>query len=955
MADVQPWILPVAVIALAMLVIAVRRRILVRVALRNVARRKTQVAIAVAGLLVATSIISGSLIIGDTLDATIKKAVFDAWDHVDEIVTKERAAPGGLPFPASVADGLRANLSRMPNVDAVSARLWLVSGVTNPRTSLFEVRANLLGFDAAHDPGVFIVEGGRTSSGDELSGTDAYVNRDLADHIEARAGDVLEAVSAAGGTRAVSVNVTVRAVVEDRARGGFFGGPDVFVALDSLQALVGARIANAILVSNIGGVTDGYLRTDEAVREVQAALPAGSWSIQRVKADGVSQAEAGAQQLTQLFTLLGTFTIMAGVMLIVNIFVMLAEERKAEMGISRALGLRRAHLTEVFAIEGFVYAVASAAIGSAAGLVVAWVVLATITAIFASSGGLSLVLTIQPSSLIIGFAAGFLLTIATIVLASIRVSKLNIVRAIRDIPEPVARRTTAAQLLVGAAATGFGLLLTVVGYPRQSAVLFSSGLAIVALGLATLAMRVATPRWAFTAAGAFIVAWMILPIRVFPNSEPGIDLFIVVGLFLIAGGVTLVVQNSEALTSLSRIAGRRRTLQPVVKTAISYPLNKKFRTGLTLAMFALIIFTIVVLASIQALIGSSIETFVQQNSGGYEVFGFASDPVPSFGSKLNGSSVVASVAYHEEILFGPPGRIRGPHDPEPRFYEVYGVDGGFADRNAFTFFRLDPAYRDARSAWAALLGNASLAIVDRSVQPQNFGPSNVALRADVGDFLTVYDPLNREHRVRIIGILDSQALRGVFVGADLLRRDFFASDPTVFLFHLGANVDAVGFGKDLQRQFITYRIEVFVIRAIVEDNLRTTNAFFDLLEGFLGMGLIVGIAGLGIVTLRNVVERRNEIGALRAIGFRRSMVLSAFLIETTLVSLLGVVLGTILGILLSYRVYSEFITFAAAFTIPWTKILLVGAVAYGASLLTALSPARRAASMPPAQALRIFE
>jgi len=944
MAEVLLWLVPVALVAVGLVALAVRRWILVRVALRNVGRRKSQVVIAVAGLLVATSIISGSLVIGDTFDAAVKRAVFEAWDHVDELVTRNAT------FSDGVADDLRSNLTRMPNVDAVSARLWLSAGVTNPRTRLFEVRANLLGFDPVHDPGSFVLVGGGPTDGAELVGSEVFVDSQLAERLEAQIGDTIEIEQVA-----LAANVTVRGIVENLGRGGFAGGPNLFLPLGNLQAFLGAGpIANTILVSNVGGVEDGYLRTDSAVQELEAVLANPSWFIDRVKADGIQQAEEGAQQLTQLFSLLGTFTVIAGVMLIMNIFVMLAEERKPEMGISRALGLRRTHLTEVFTIEGFVYAVASAAIGSAAGLLVAWTVLTIIGAIFAG-GNLDLRLVFQPSSLILAFAWGFLLTIGTIALASFWVSRLNIVRAIRDIPEPIPRRATRSQLVVGGVTLAFGIGLSLLALPNQSAVLFTSGVGFIALGVATLAMRLVSPRWAFTAAGVFLIAWSVLPIRVFPDVEPTIELFIVTGLFMVAGGVMIAVQNSGILAGLSRLGEGRRTLGPVMRTAISYPLNKKFRTGLTLAMFALIIFTIVTLATIQSLIGSSIDTFVEQNSGGYEVFGYSSDPIPSFDAALQNSSVAGDVDYFDGLLFGPPGRVQRPHDSEPRFYEVYGFDASFAARNSFPFFALDPAYPDARSAWTAVLNNPALAIVDRTVQPQTFGPSDVQLPLDVGDPLTVFDPLNRMHNVTIIGILESQALRGVFLRADLIREDFFVVDPVVFLFHLRPEVDGTAFGRDLQRDFLEYRMEAFVIRAIVEDSVRTTNAFFDLLQGFLGMGLIVGIAGLGIVTLRNVVERRNEIGALRAIGFRRSMILNAFLIETTVVSLLGILIGALLGILLSYRIYGDFITFAASFTIPWFNILIVVAIAYGASLLTALSPSRRAAAMPPAQALRIFE
>ena len=53
----------------------------------------------------------------------------------------------------------------------------------------------------------------------------------------------------------------------------------------------------------------------------------------------------------------------------------------------------------------------------------------------------------------------------------------------------------------------------------------------------------------------------------------------------------------------------------------------------------------------------------------------------------------------------------------------------------------------------------------------------------------------------------------------------------------------------------------------------------------MGLGLIVGVAALGVISARAVVERRQQIGVLRAIGFRRRMVQAAFLLESSFVAL----------------------------------------------------------------------
>jgi hypothetical protein len=59
----------------------------------------------------------------------------------------------------------------------------------------------------------------------------------------------------------------------------------------------------------------------------------------------------------------------------------------------------------------------------------------------------------------------------------------------------------------------------------------------------------------------------------------------------------------------------------------------------------------------------------------------------------------------------------------------------------------------------------------------------------------------------------------------------------------------------------------------------SVRSIFYLIQGFIGLGLLIGIAALGVVTIRAVVERRQQIGVLRAIGFTREMVQNVFLFE----------------------------------------------------------------------------
>ena len=128
----------------------------------------------------------------------------------------------------------------------------------------------------------------------------------------------------------------------------------------------------------------------------------------------------------------------------------------------------------------------------------------------------------------------------------------------------------------------------------------------------------------------------------------------------------------------------------------------------------------------------------------------------------------------------------------------------------------------------------------------------------------------------------------------------------------------------------------------------------SLLQGFMGLGLVVGIAALGVIAARSVVERRQQIGVLRALGFQKEMVHLTFLLESSFVALLGIAIGIGLGFAMSFNIFELMSRDIDGLTyqFPWLNALAVLVVAYGASLLTTYLPARQAARVYPAEALR---
>jgi putative ABC transport system permease protein len=104
------------------------------------------------------------------------------------------------------------------------------------------------------------------------------------------------------------------------------------------------------------------------------------------------------------------------------------------------------------------------------------------------------------------------------------------------------------------------------------------------------------------------------------------------------------------------------------------------------------------------------------------------------------------------------------------------------------------------------------------------------------------------------------------------------------------------------------------------------------------------------------VERRQQIGVLRAIGFRRRMVQASFLLESSFVALTAIVVGSGLGLLLADNIIRDTRQQPSwqdiTLHVPWGNLAIIFAAVFAVALLATLAPALRASRIRPAEALR---
>ena len=153
-----------------------------------------------------------------------------------------------------------------------------------------------------------------------------------------------------------------------------FVAPGTIEPVAALSSLpFAAPPAGQLLVSNEGGVFDSAdPAVTERLEELVSSVPGAE--VQSIKEDTLEDAEEDGASIEELYRGIGMFSVIAGVLLLVNLFVMLADERKVQLGMLRALGFRRNHLCRTFGIEGASYAALAAVFGAVAGIGVGWAI-----------------------------------------------------------------------------------------------------------------------------------------------------------------------------------------------------------------------------------------------------------------------------------------------------------------------------------------------------------------------------------------------------------------------------------------------------------------------------------------------------------------------------------------------------------------------------------------------------
>lgn len=1069
---------------------------LLRIGLRNVPRRMLRTALVIFGLMLATTFVASAIAIDDTIVLAVKTVAVYNLGRIDEQV--ERRGGSMSPFAAEIGDQVRDSLASNTHVSGIAPALQLQNVLVADETAR-QVRGGVTAM-AVNDAGAgpltafTDVNTGAPSSFSSLHDDEVLLNRNAGQLLNARTGDTIYLYSDRwpGKRYAFTVGGTIT--------GGLLGdAPTILLTMPALSNLMQvANAINVIFIANAGNGLTGVGYSDGIADAIYFSLP-GFLAVHTVKADGVALSLRAQDIFGRILTLFTLFAFAIGLLLIFLIFSLLAAERRAELGMARAVGMRRSHITIMLLFEGASYDTAAALLGVASGLGLGILIVALVSPVIAQLG-FPLRFDIQPSGMIVAFCLGALFTLGTILLATWNISRMTVAAALRDLPEPPAPRPNIfaltrraasgiihpsdtstdalaawGMLLESAITTGIiplfiGVLLLRTAIDRFDGLLFAVGLSVMVIGSVlllrrmTLALVVAIARRVTPASAALVVAratgqadrlaalvlgaglalYWSLPFDALqslglPRFTGGIPMVFVASMMMVFGAVIALAPNLDLLLApISWLLSRFGRLRHVIAVALVYPAFHRFRTGIGLALFSLVCFTMVVMACIAASTTTNYDNVPQQASG-YDVAG---QPlfrpvggINALTSELRAHSPTTLAALNAISTATPlPLGVIQPGAPNAgwRVYPASQIAGAFLDGAGLPLAARAQGYATDAAVWQAVKTHPGDVVVDasslsrqdiaalglKSPSPvsasQFLGPPIAAglpglssLEAldgstpaseivTTGGFSAIAalasDPsLVREYRVRlqniargqgviaptalwigdlrgesvakvtVVGVIDNThtqiyGLLGSSATFASIERGLPAFGNEYYYFKVRPGSDARSEALALGSSLLDNGFETTVLQDVLLDVNGPRVFISRVLVGLVGLTLLVGMAALAVTGSRAVVERRQQIGMLRALGFRRSHVQAMFFIESVLIGVLSAGLGLGLGLILCRNVFAvDFfasITTGLTLIVPWSELALICAAAIAASALAALAPVWQAGRIAPADALR---
>ena len=627
--------------------------------------------------------------------------------------------------------------------------------------------------------------------------------------------------------------------------------------------------------------------------------------FQDVRGRALASAES-ATDFGQLFLGLSLFLVAAALVLAAMLFGLGVEQRSEEVGTLLALGIPARRVRRMFLAEGAVLALIGGAAGIVGGLLYTRAVLGALATVWQGAvGGADLFFHADPLSAAGGAAAGFAAALAAIWIVARRQARLPVRELLASGTEaelaPSLPRARAGRSAAAAVIAGIGAAVVIATAPAGGGE---------------------------AAAGAFFGAG---------------------ALFLIATlGACLA-----ALALLARPAAPGR--MNLGRLALSNAARRRGRSLATITLLACGVFMVIAVGA-NRLGGPSDPTRRDSGTGGFALYAETTMPVArdlnspdgrkAFGLPAPGAAESGAPSF--EVV---PLRVHAGDEASclnlnrPQQPRLVGVNPKvLAERSSFTFAETS-GHGSGGSPWLILeqptAGGAVPAVADQTTITWSLGKK-------VGDEIPYTDDRGRTFQIRLVGAIENSILQGALV---ISERDFLEKFPSEGGYRAwlidATPAEAAAVSKVLTRQMSDVGMAVTPTADRLASFNAVENTYLAIFQALGGLGLALGSAGLAVVVLRNVMERRGELALMRAVGFPARRLLLLVLGEHWLLLAMGMACGTAAAMAAVWPALAS-----GGSQVPWLSLAVTLGTVLAAAVLWIYLAARLALRGPLMDSLR---
>jgi len=821
---------------------------------------------------------------------------------------------------------------------------------------------NLLVVGIGADSPLLPVDGASIAADDRV-----VVSVSAADRLQAWEGDVLTVVGADGEERLFKVSL----VAEEAGLTGYRG----------MERAAGTLIMNENAARSLAGLAESSYNTifasrgDTVTLDVPDVFPVYFPDIPYTALEPKKEAVGAVFQLKSqygtTFLVASALAVAAGLVLMRELFLMLADQRRVRLAALRAIGFSRRDVGRIFLSEAVVLNAGAVLAGTALGIALGYGLLALFRSVYLSSlqRFATTDVPIEPH-----------LAVPHIALAAAALFAANLLVA----------------LLAARAAARVPIAATLRGDARPGA------------GLARGARRLARLQTAVSA--AILAAFVYLAasgeaLRVLgtPSTDFPPEIIGVLAVWL-AAPFALLFLFTQTLGPLSRAASRLFALLRVprlpVLLALRYPQRNRRRVFSVSALFAIVGMMITAVLTVGGVVAANME---QEGRTANLLGSPAYIPYADEAGKkrlldaLDGAGFALHPLDTYRLNIEAPGVLSDRRDPVPAVTAPSSIAVNVVSPAAPNYANADlaltaraPGFASDEDVWRELLRNPDAVVLhklfsytrdewgdrwwahsflpDEPIEP---GDSLDLLIYPKSEFVPPFtmekeEPLRRT--VTVLGFFEAE--RGIeFFQPMLVSPQFFEeyrdrgfqwpNTPHLGYLMIGLDTSDLAAVERLEDTVLLGGVKGLRIPALEQLGSATLlRHTLSIYVAFMVAAALIGLAGFAIVQMRAIREREAQIGMLRCLGVRKADLAAMFLIEGSLVGSIGLLVGWGFGSIGGYWIYRLSANTAnpletpPPYHYPGLALLLI----FGAILLAALAlnaaPALRSLSLSPGAAVR---